>query len=384
MRLKLGRSRGWGNRRGRTPPSPRASIPGAIETVNRWEGRISFLGWIVLALGIVLWPRATSPVSASRDEPGRGRGAQFPHEIPARGWRDIAMRTWNEFNADQIPQVAGGVTFFVLLAIFPALAAFVSLYGLFADVGMAEKQFALLANVLPRDAVNFVGGEMIRLAGGARAPLGWAFAISLLFSLLSANGAIKALFNGLNVAYEERERRGIVRLNLTSLGFTIGGLVFVMATMGLLVAAPTALRIVGWEGRINPELLAIARWPTLFAVSAGALAILYRYGPSRERARWRWISWGSTAAALMWLIASMLFSWYVANFGHYERTYGSLGAVVGFMTWIWISTIVVLAGAEMNAEIEHQTAVDSTTGASEPMGVRGAKMADTLGKTTDG
>ena len=351
----------------------------AVGVVNRWEGRASFFGWVMLALGILIWPREPTPKSADKHEPGRGRTAEAPHQIPARGWKDIAVRTFNEFSEDQIPQVAGGVTFFALLSIFPAMAAFVSLYGLFADVGVANGQFNALAGILPREAVGFVGQEMTRIAGAKHAPLGLAFAISLLLSIWSANGAVKALFSGLNVAYEERERRGLVRLNLVSLAFTIGGLVFVMATLGALVAAPIALRIVGWHGSLSPVLISLLRWPALLIVTAGAFALLYRYGPSREQARWRWISWGSAIAALIWLLASMLFSWYVANFGHYERTYGSLGAVVGFMTWIWISTIVVLLGAELNAEIEHQTAVDSTTGLEAPLGTRGAKMADTLG-----
>ena len=337
----------------------------------------------MLALGILIWPREPTPQRAEKHEPGRGRDAQAPHEIPARGWKDIAVRTWKEFNEDQIPQVAGGVTFFALLSIFPAMAAFVSLYGLFADVGVADAQFNALAGILPREAVGFVGEEMTRIAGARHAPLGLAFALSLLLSVWSSNGAVKALFSGLNVAYEERERRGVVKLNLVSLAFTVGGLVFVMATLGALVAAPVAMRIIGWKSTLDPALIALLRWPALLVVTTGAFALLYRYGPSREQARWRWISWGSGVAALVWLIASMLFSWYVANFGHYERTYGSLGAVVGFMTWIWISTIVVLFGAELNAEIEHQTAVDSTTGLETPIGARGAKMADTLGAAAD-
>jgi membrane protein len=347
--------------------------------INRWEGRVSFLGWVMLALGILIWPRGPTPQTAERREPGRGRSAEAPHQIPARGWKDIAVRTWSEFNADQIPQVAGGVTFFAILSIFPAMAAFVSLYGLFADVGAADRQLTLLANILPREAIGFVGDEMTRIAGAKHAPLGLAFALSLLLSIWSSNGAVKALFSGLNVAYEEHERRGIVKLNLVSLAFTVGGLVFMMATLGALIAAPIALQIVGWRGSLNPVLISLLRWPALLIVTAGAFALLYRFGPSRQQARWRWISWGSGAAALVWLLASMLFSWYVANFGHYERTYGSLGAVVGFMTWMWISTMVILFGAELNAEIEHQTAVDSTTGAEAALGERGARMADTLG-----
>lgn len=311
-------------------------------------------------------------------EPGHGRDARSPREIPVAGWKDILWRTWNEFNKDRITAVAGGVTFFCLLAVFPAIAAFVALYGLFSDVNSARQQLDLLAGLLPPDALSFVGDQMIRVASQKNGGLGLAFAVSLLLSLWSANAGVKALIDGLNIAYEETERRGLVRLNLISLAFTVGGLLFLLAVLGAVVAVPVVFGLLGYSGT---NLMALLRWPLLLAVVVAVLEVLYRFGPSRESPRWRWVSWGSLAAAVLWLVASMAFSFYVANFGHYDRTYGSLGAVVGFMTWLWISMIVVLLGAELNAEIEHQTAVDSTTGAPQPLGKRGAKMADTIGET---
>jgi membrane protein len=313
-------------------------------------------------------------------EPGRGRDATSPSQIPAAGWKDIGWRTWNEFNKDRVPAVAGGVAFFGLLALFPALAAFVSLYGLFSDVHSVLKQLDLLAGLLPTASLSFVGDQMIRLATGDTGGLSLAFGISLLVSLWSANAGMKALMDGLNIAYEERERRGFIRLNLISLGFTAGALVFIISAIALVVAVPLGLALFGYAG---PDLMVWLRWPLLLAMIVVSLELLYRYGPSREAARWRWVSWGSVAAALLWVAASMGVSWYIGNFAHYDRTYGSLGAVVGFMTWMWISIIVVLLGAELNAEIEHQTAVDSTTGAPKAMGLRGAKMADTLGETAE-
>ena len=197
------------------------------------------LGFLILAAGFLAlgrpW-RVTVPV-------------ETPQAIPAHGWRHIAVRTWTEFNADQIPQAAGAVAFFALLAVFPAMAAFVSLYGLYADVGEVPRHLAMLGGILPRSALSFVSEEMTRIAGGKHAPLGLAFGISLTISLISANGAVKALFNGLNTAYEAKETRGIVKLNLISLAFTAGGLVFVLATLGLLVAAPVMLRGGGMERR---------------------------------------------------------------------------------------------------------------------------------------
>jgi membrane protein len=274
------------------------------------------------------------------------------------GWKDIALRTWSEFNDDRIVQVAGGVAFFALLSVFPALAAFVSLYGLFGDVGSAEKQLSLLSGILPHDTIKFAAAQMARFAAKGSGQLSFAFVVSLLISIWSANGAVKALFDGLNVAYEQHEKRGVVALNLVSLLFTVGGLVFVIAALSAVVATPIALAFFGY--RYGLGWLDLLRWPAMLGAAVVALSVLYRYGPSRRRARWRWITWGGAVAALLWLLASMAFSFYVGAFGHYDRTYGSLGAVVAFMTWIWFSSIIVLAGAELNAEIEAQSAVDTS------------------------
>ena len=316
---------------------------------------------------------------AARAEPGRGRDAQRPSDIPPRGWRDVLVRTWRDFNQDRIPRVAAGVTFYTLLSLFPAIGAFVSLYGLFADVGEAEKQLSLLRGFVPPDILKFLGDQMLSIAKGRAGGLSVAFAVSLLVSLWSANGAVKALFDGLNVAYEERERRGMLKLNLVSFAFTLGALAFVALALAAVVVTPLLLKFLGLDytpGAWVAEL----RWPILLVVTIAALSVVYRFGPSRHQPRWRWINSGSAVAAVLWVGASLLFSWYVANFAHYNKTYGSLGAVVGFMTWIWYSTTIVLLGAELNSEIEHQTAVDTTVGQPKPMGARGAKMADTLGE----
>jgi len=371
---------------------------------KRGLDRVEAAAWLVLAAVVLAWRRphaeeegAGPPLwrrlaawvkgggrsAAQRydaEEPGRGRNARSPGEIPKAGWKDVLWRTWKEFNNDRITSVAGGVTFFSLLALFPALGAFVSLYGLIADVATARTQLDLLAGFLPRDALAFVGEQMLRIASSKHSGLGLAFGISLLLSLWSANAGVKALIAGLNIAYEEDERRGFIKLNLISLAFTLGALIFLIVTISVVVALPVALSVIGYGG---PDPMLWLRWPLMLAVIMLILAVLYRFGPDRRKARWRWVSWGSIAAAVLWVAASMGFSWYVANFGHYDRTYGSLGAAIGFMTWMWMSTIVVLMGAELNAEIEHQTAIDSTVGAPKPMGRRGAAMADTLGVTLE-
>jgi len=318
-------------------------------------------------------------LAAEALEPGHGRAARDPFQIPLRGWQDIFWRTVREFGADNIPQVAGGVAFFGLLSIFPAMGAFVSLYGLFSNVQMAEQQLNLLSGVLPDAALQMVGEQMLRLASTRHSGLGFAFAVSLLASLWSANAGIKALFSGLNIAFEETEKRNFLKLNLVSLSFTIGALVFLTIAFAAVVAVPIALAYLGYTPG-GFAVMNVLRWPLLLLVAVGGITLLYRYGPSRQRERWPWVSWGSVFAAVLWLAVSLLFSVYVAHFGSYDRTYGSLGAAVGFMSWLWISSIAILFGAELNSEIEHQTAHDTTTGLAAPMGQRGAHMADTLGE----
>jgi membrane protein len=223
-----------------------------------------------------------------------------------------------------------------------------------------------------------IGEQVKRITSKGGGALGFAFFSGLAISLWSANAGMKAMFDALNVAYDEDEKRGFIALNLQSLGFTLGALLFIVLAIVGVVAVPVVLNFVGL-GKATEWIISLARWPALLAVVILGLAVLYRYGPSRDKAQWRWISPGSVLAGVVWVVGSMLFSWYVSNFGNYNETYGSLGAAIGFMTWIWISTTIVLLGGEINAELEHQTAKDTTVGAKAPIGTRGAKMADTVG-----
>lgn len=320
---------------------------------------------------------ASAVAAYDRLEPGRGRLATRPRDIPGAGWADILWRTWREILADRLTAVAGGVTFYVLLAVFPALGVFVSLYGMFADVADVSRMLAGFAAVAPRAVLEILGAEMVRLAGGPSTSLSLAFVVSLLLSAWSANAAMQSLFDGLNIAYEEQERRGWAERTGVTYGFTLAALLLVTLIAGVLVATPILLRRAGLGG-LEP-LLGPARWIGLFVVVSGAFAVLYRYGPSRAHARWRWVRAGGALAALGWLVGSLGFSWYLNNVAHFDATYGSLGAAVGGMMWIWFSVLALLAGAELNAEMEHQTAVDTTTGPPLPMGQRGAAMADTVG-----
>lgn len=315
-------------------------------------------------------------------ELGRGRTANRPSEIPLRGWRDIFFRLIKSASEDRILATSGSVAFFALLAAFPAAATVVSLYGLFADAHTIDKHLMLLSGFLPSSGIELLGDEMKRIAGQSSNKLGLAFIIGSMIALWSANAGVVALFDALNLVYKEREKRGLIRLYCISLLFTLLAVALAAIAVGAVVILPIFLNLFGL-GTWNERLIAVVRWPFLLVGVAGALSLVYRYGPSRRVAKWRWVT-GSITAALLWLFMSMVFSWYVAQLDSYNRVYGSLGAVVGFMTWIWFSVVVVvLVGAELNAEMELQTAIDSTTGRPRPLGGRGAAVADTVGEAQD-
>lgn len=313
-------------------------------------------------------------------EPGRGREAVTPGMIPARGWSDILWRVFRAVSADRIVAMSGGVAFFALMAIFPAIATIVSLYGLFADAQTIIQHLNLLSGILPAAVLDLVQQQILLVAGKSNNTLGLAFIAGFLIALWSANSGMTALFDALNVVYGESEERSLVRLYATSLLFTVAAVLFVVTALATVVVMPIVLASVGVHTPAE-TIVMVARWPILLIVVATALAAIYRFGPSRREAKWRWVTWGSVAAAVAWVGVSMGFSWYVASFDSYNRVYGSLGAAVGFMTWIWISVMVVLLGGELNAEMEHQTARDTTEGHPKPLGERGATMADHVGAT---
>jgi membrane protein len=303
-------------------------------------------------------------------EAGRGRSASSPAEIPARGWRDVLWRVYNELENDRLLAVAAGVVFYMLLALFPALTALVSLYGLIADPTGINAHVSLLVGVVPDDLVAIIREQVTHVAEAHTGSLSLGFLLGLGLALWSTNGGMKAIIDSLNVVYDEREKRSFVRLTLVSFAFTIGSFVFVFVAIAAVLVAPLILPWLGLD-KIDAQLIAILRWPVLLVVVLVWLAILYRYGPSRTSAQWQWLSVGSVVAAMCWLAASALFSWYLSNFANYNATYGSLGAVIGLIMWFWLSVIVVLVGAELNAETEHQTAHDTTVPPDQPIGMRG-------------
>jgi len=301
------------------------------------------------APALMRWAAIRLQDGAPALEAGGDEGSAGLPQNARAGWLAVLGATVREFSHDQIPAVAAGATFYTLLALFPALAAFVSLYGLVADVDAARRQILALGGVLPGGAVSILDQQLTRLGRTDHGSLGLAFVSGLVISILSSNAGMKALIAGLNVAYEEPERRRFITLNLVSLGFTLAAIVFSAIAIAAVIAVPGLLRSLGLGAAAA---LGILRWPLLLLIVTGAFALIYRYGPSRGRTRRRRATPGAAAAAVGWMAMSMLFSWYVANFGHYNETYGSLGAVIGFMTWIWLSIIVVLLGAELNAQLE--------------------------------
>jgi membrane protein len=322
--------------------------------------------------------RGTGSGAIASLEPARGRYAENPSEIPGRGWKDIAIRVYKSISEDRVLAEAAGITYYTLLAIFPAIAALVSIYGMVADPAQIASTLDNVKGILPGGAIDVVREQLTRVTAQPSSTLGLGAIVGLLIALWSANSGIKALFDALNVVYDEKEKRGFFALNVTSLAFTIGAITFLIVAIAAVAGLPIALKHLPLH-RVVEWVIEIMRWPVLLAAVVLALAFFYRYGPSRDRAKWKWVTWGSAIAGVLWLGASALFSWYAANFGNYNETYGSLGAVIGFMTWLWISAIVILLGGEINAEIEHQTLRDSTVGHRAPLGTRGAKMADTVG-----
>ncbi|MCV0387855.1 MAG: YihY/virulence factor BrkB family protein [Nitrobacter sp.] len=274
-------------------------------------------------------------------------------EPPKRSWKQILIGTYKSISADRVLAVAAGVTFYGLLAVFPAVAALVSLYGLFAEPVAIKGHLDQLSWLLPGGLVQVVGDQIQRVSSAGIKTLGLSSIIGIAITIWGANAGVKAIFDAINVAYGAREERSFIKLNLISIAFTLGAIGLAIIALAAVVVLPVYLQYVGLNALFD-ALLRYGRWPLIWAAIAIALSLLYRFGPTDSLdPKWRWITWGSALASLLWLAASAIFSWYAANFGSYNATYGSLGAVIGFMTWMWISAIVIMLGAELNSEIEN-------------------------------
>jgi membrane protein len=308
----------------------------------------------------------------------RGRSAETPMHIPKRGWRDILLRAKEGVAEDNVSILSGGTAFFLVLGLVPGLAAIISIYGLIANPSDVERQFAAMSQGMPVEARTILEGQMTRIASQHQTA-GIAALVSFLLALWGGAAAMKTIMNALNIIYHEEEKRGYLKLTAAALGLTLGFVVIGALAVGAIVVLPPLLSHLGL-GDASRLTSSILRWPFLLLLSLLSLAILYRYGPSREHPRWQWVSPGALVGTVVWLAGSALFALYAQNFSNYNKMYGSLGAVVVLMMWLYITAFSLLLGAEINAETERQTARDSTTGAPQPPGRRGAYVSDNLGE----
>ncbi len=318
--------------------------------------------------------------NAEQSADDRGRNAAVPEEIPKTGWRDVSLRVKEQLEKDNINIVAAGVAFYAFLALFPAIIATILIYALVVDPQTVEQQLGTLTSFMPEEVRELLSQQLSKTASQAANALGWGVLASILFGLWSANKGMKALFRGINIAYNEDDDRGFIKQNAITLLATLIGIIVVILMAMLIVALPLALEklpLAAWMQAV----WRLARWPVLTFLLLLCLAALYRYAPVRDQPRWRWVSWGAFIATALWLVVSWGFSFYVSKFGSYNKTYGSLAAVVILMMWFLLSSYAVLLGAEIDSEIEAQTKNDTTVGPEEPMGERGAYHADNLGKT---
>jgi membrane protein len=313
----------------------------------------------------------TSPAELA--DGGRGRQAEQPQQIPPRGWKEIALRLKTEVKQDQVPLLAAGVAFYTLLSLFPAIIAGVSIYGLVANPDTVRTQLDKLTQLLSPETAKLLGEQIKQITAGAGGALGVATVLGILTALWSASSGMKALVTGVNLAYDETETRKFLKLRGLSLLLTLGAMVLMGIALLLIVAfpavtndLPTALR---WTA-------SIVRFVLLAALLIVGLAVLYRYAPDRDEPRWSWVSWGSGIATLLWVVASLAFSFYVGHFGNYNKTYGALAGIIILLFWLWLTAFVVLVGAELNTEMELQTARDTTAGPEQPLGERQAHAAD--------
>jgi membrane protein len=285
------------------------------------------------------------------------RRADSPQDIPAPGWREIAMRTWRSITTDHVSVVSAGVAFFGLLALFPALAALVAIAGIVMTPAGVQERLASFAGVLPEEAASIVTDQAVSVAE-AGSGAGWGAVLGFLLALWGASKGVKSIMEGMNIAYGEEEKRGFIRYNLIALALTLFLIAGVIVALGAAVVAPAVASFIALPGWIE-ALLTYAPWPVLLVLTIFGLGVLYRFGPSREGAAWRWITPGAVVATVLWLVGTIAFSVYAANFGSYDATYGALGGVIVLLTWLWLSAFAVLLGAEVNSEIERQVSPET-------------------------
>lgn len=309
--------------------------------------------------------------------PGLGTEAESPTQIPVQGWREVLGRAMHDSQEHNIALLAAGVAFYAFLALFPALISLVTLVGLVADPVQITEQVRSFTVGLPQDSQQLISDQLAVITGSSGGALTIGLLVSLLLALWSASSGTSSLMTAVNLAYDEKEKRGFLKLRGVALLLTLGGVVFLVLTLALIAVVPVVLQAVPL-GPVGTVLAQVLRWTLLFVLVVVGLAVLYRVAPDRNSPKLRWVALGSMVAALLWLLGSAGFSLYVNSFGNYNKTYGALAGVIVLLLWLLLTCYVVLLGAEINSEAERQTARDTTIGEPRPMGQRGAVVADTM------
>lgn len=312
----------------------------------------------------------------------RGREAKSPTQIPAKGWKDTLTRVKKEINHDRVSMVSAAMAYYALFAFIPALTSVVLIYAWISDPSEIAGHIAYAKRILPSDILNTVNEQLQALASKGSSKLGFGAIFSLLLSTYSASKGTAAVIDAMNIIYEEQDKRGFIKRTALAIGMALLGAVLAILAMGVIVVIPAITNLFHF-GEMMTILGTVASWIVLLGIFSFYLSVMYKVGPDRENAKWKWVSAGAVIAAVLFAIVSALFSWYAKEFGNFNKTYGSMGAVIVLMTWFYLSSFVILLGAEINAELEHQTKRDTTTGPEKPLGVRGARMADTVGPTAE-
>jgi membrane protein len=308
----------------------------------------------------------------------KGHQAKSPAEMPPRAWKDILARTYKRTWDDNVALVSAGVAFYGFFALLSLLGLIVLAYGMFADPVTVIEQMRTLTSILPADVVALIGNQLLTAVHSSQQTKGFGILLAVVVAIYGGTNGSASILTALNIAYEEKEKRSLLRFYLLAITITLVALLVALAA----IAATSAL---AYLQRFMPQLPPIALvafkvigYLLLALLVAGVAATLYRFGPSREDAKWEWITPGSAFAAITWILLTVAFGFYVSHFTNYDASYGSLGAVVALLTWMYLSAYAFVFGAELNSEIEHQTAKDSTTGSPEPLGDRGAWAADNV------
>lgn len=305
----------------------------------------------------------------------KGHNAETPGDIPASGWKEIGSRVASQLKKDHVQIVSAGVAFYFFMALFPTLVAALSIYGLVADPASIESHISALSGILPGQATGMIDSFIKPIVSKPAQTLGWGLIFSILLSIWSANQGTSALFEGVNIAYNEQDDRSFFKRTGVTLLFTLGGIILGLLSIIIIVLFPALIDKIHLGSTVE-MILGWARWVILALIIVFALGVIYKKAPDRDNPEIKWVSWGSIIATLLWVGGSLLFSWYVKNFGSYDDMYGSFAAVIIMLFWLFLTSFIILLGAEINSEMEHQTSKDTTVGPDEPMGQRGGYHAD--------